>query len=81
MLEGATFWWNSALERPVVLNFARICFVLKDLYFCSNQKPLRMKKVIVFLILAGLISACSQYTCPTYGKKEAPAKKVSEQKI
>jgi hypothetical protein len=40
-----------------------------------------MKKVIVFLILAGLISACRQYTCPTYGKKEVPAKKVSEQNI
>ncbi len=40
-----------------------------------------MKKIIVFLILAGLISACSQYTCPTYGKKEAPVKKVSVQKI
>ncbi|HEU5290344.1 MAG TPA: hypothetical protein VFU05_06860 [Cyclobacteriaceae bacterium] len=40
-----------------------------------------MKKIIVFLILAGLISACSQYTCPTYSKKEAPAKKTSVQKI
>lgn len=40
-----------------------------------------MKKVIVFLILAGLISACSQYTCPTYGKKAAPAKKTSVQKV
>lgn len=40
-----------------------------------------MKKVIVFLILAGFISACSQYTCPTYGKKEAPAKKTAVQKV
>ncbi len=41
-----------------------------------------MKKLIIFLLLAGFISACSQYTCPTYGKVEEPSKKaVSEQKI
>lgn len=41
-----------------------------------------MKKLIIFLLLAGLVSACSQYTCPTYSKAEEPAKKsVSEQKI
>jgi len=36
-----------------------------------------MKKVLVFLILAGLISACSQYTCPTYSKNQVPATKSS----
>jgi len=36
-----------------------------------------MKKVIVFLILAGLISACSQYTCPTYSKNQVPATKAA----
>jgi peroxiredoxin len=40
-----------------------------------------MKKVVVFLILAGFVSACSQYTCPTYSKKEVPAKKVAEKRI
>jgi hypothetical protein len=39
-----------------------------------------MKKLIVFLVLAGIISACSQYTCPTYSKNQVPAKKV-ENKI
>ncbi len=39
-----------------------------------------MKKVVVFLILAGFVSACSQYTCPTYSKK-APAKKATENRI
>jgi peroxiredoxin len=40
-----------------------------------------MKKVVIFLILAGFVSACSQYTCPTYSKKEAPAKKATEKRI
>jgi PBP1b-binding outer membrane lipoprotein LpoB len=42
-----------------------------------------MKKVIAFVALAAFISACSQYTCPTYSKKEAPKKPAaqSEQKI
>jgi len=39
-----------------------------------------MKKVLVFIALAAFVSACSQYTCPTYSKKEAP-KQVVEQKI
>jgi peroxiredoxin len=29
-----------------------------------------MKKLIIFLLLAGFISACSQYTCPTYAKDD-----------
>ncbi len=40
-----------------------------------------MKKVIVFLILAGFVSACSQYTCPTYGKKMTPVKQAPLRKI
>ena len=41
-----------------------------------------MKKLIIFLLLAGFISACSQYTCPTYSKAKEPVKKsVAEQKI
>jgi len=31
-----------------------------------------MKKIVLFALLAAFISACSQYTCPTYTKKEAP---------
>lgn len=56
-------------------------FCTERLIFLFKLKPLRMKKVIVFLILAGFVSACSQYTCPTYGKKEAPAKKATVQKV
>ncbi len=33
-----------------------------------------MKKVLAFVALAAFLSACSQYTCPTYAKKAAPAK-------
>lgn len=40
-----------------------------------------MKKLIIFLLLAGFISACSQYTCPTYSKKDTPAKGSTEKKI
>jgi hypothetical protein len=29
-----------------------------------------MKKVFAFAALLGLLTACSQYTCPTYSKKE-----------
>lgn len=40
-----------------------------------------MKKSLVVLILASiLISACSQYTCPTYTKKDA-RKDASQTKI
>lgn len=39
-----------------------------------------MKKLIIFLLLAGFISACSQYTCPTYSKAGEPAKKTASEK-
>ena len=29
-----------------------------------------MKKVLAFVTLLAFVSACSQYTCPTYSKKE-----------
>lgn len=29
-----------------------------------------MRKILAFAVLVGLLSACSQYTCPTYAKKE-----------
>jgi PBP1b-binding outer membrane lipoprotein LpoB len=40
-----------------------------------------MKKIVALVVLAALVSACSQYTCPTYSKKEAPKKSVSTQRI
>jgi peroxiredoxin len=41
-----------------------------------------MKKIVVFVLLAAFLSACSQYTCPTYTKKEAPKQaKDSSQRI
>jgi peroxiredoxin len=39
-----------------------------------------MKKVLAFIVLAAFVSACSQYTCPTYSKKEVK-KSVVENKI
>jgi hypothetical protein len=37
-----------------------------------------MKKVLAFVVLAAMFTACSQYTCPTYAKKEVKqeAKKI-----
>jgi hypothetical protein len=29
-----------------------------------------MKKTLAFIALFGMLTACSQYTCPTYAKKE-----------
>ncbi|MEO7992120.1 MAG: hypothetical protein ABI663_21385 [Chryseolinea sp.] len=40
-----------------------------------------MKKIVAFVILAAFVSSCSQYTCPTYSKKEAPKKNTTDQKI
>jgi PBP1b-binding outer membrane lipoprotein LpoB len=40
-----------------------------------------MKKIVVLIVLAAFLGACSQYTCPTYSKKEAPKKAVAETKI
>jgi PBP1b-binding outer membrane lipoprotein LpoB len=39
-----------------------------------------MKKLLALVILAAFISSCSQYTCPTYSKKEVK-KTVTENKI
>jgi PBP1b-binding outer membrane lipoprotein LpoB len=39
-----------------------------------------MKKVLALIVLAAFVSACSQYTCPTYSKKEVK-KTVTENKI
>jgi len=33
-------------------------------------KSIAMKKVLAFIAVVVFLSACSQYTCPTYSKKE-----------
>ena len=38
-----------------------------------------MKKVLAFVALVVFLSSCSQYTCPTYSKKEV--KKPVENRI
>jgi len=58
------------------------CFVVKRIIFLFTRKPINsMKKIFVLIILAGMIAACSQYTCPTYSKKEAPKKAASAKRI
>lgn len=50
-------------------------FFRKNSIFVQINTHFEMKKVVIFLLLAGFVSACSQYTCPTYSKKEVPAKR------
>jgi PBP1b-binding outer membrane lipoprotein LpoB len=40
-----------------------------------------MKKIVLVVVIAGFLAACSQYTCPTYSKKEAPKKSTAEKRI
>jgi hypothetical protein len=42
------------------------------------SKTIVMKKMLAFVALVGMLASCSQYTCPTYAKKEV--KKQTEQK-
>lgn len=39
-----------------------------------------MKKIVIIVLFGAFLASCSQYTCPTYTKKE-PVKKNAEQKI
>jgi PBP1b-binding outer membrane lipoprotein LpoB len=40
-----------------------------------------MKKIVLLVVFAAFLTSCSQYTCPTYSKKEAPKKAVVSQRI
>jgi PBP1b-binding outer membrane lipoprotein LpoB len=40
-----------------------------------------MKKIVFLVVFAAFLTACSQYTCPTYSKKEAPKNTSSEKRI
>jgi PBP1b-binding outer membrane lipoprotein LpoB len=40
-----------------------------------------MKKIVLLVAFAAFLTSCSQYTCPTYSKKEAPKKATTQQKI
>jgi len=40
----------------------------------------KMKRILAFVALVAFLSACSQYTCPTYSKKEVK-KSVPENRI
>jgi hypothetical protein len=47
-----------------------VCKIDEDSYFCYFETPTDMKKVLAFIALVAFLSACTQYTCPTYSKKE-----------
>ena len=40
-----------------------------------------MKKVVAFIALVAMISSCSQYSCPTYAKKDVKEVKQASKKI
>jgi hypothetical protein len=40
-----------------------------------------MKKIVLLVAFAAFLGACSQYTCPTYSKKEAPKKAEAARRI
>jgi hypothetical protein len=60
-------------SRPFVFLRKNYIFVL--------IKASVMKKIVAIVLLAAFVSACSQYTCPTYTKKEAPKCENSKQRI
>ena len=43
---------------------------LKRLIILILAKTMKMKRILAFVALIAFLSACSQYTCPTYSKKE-----------
>jgi peroxiredoxin len=55
-------------------------FEKKRLIILSATKATFMKKILALIVLAAFVSACSQYTCPTYSKKDVK-KTVVEKKI
>jgi hypothetical protein len=59
---------------------AKFVFSIKNYIFVITKANL-MKKLVVLVIVAGFLASCSQYTCPTYSKKEAPKKNASVKKI
>jgi hypothetical protein len=44
-------------------------------YFCYEQTQPMKKVLALIVVLAIVLTSCSEYTCPTYAKKPEPAKK------
>jgi hypothetical protein len=53
---------------------------LKRLIILILSKTSKMKRILAFVALIAFLSACSQYTCPTYSKKEVK-KSTAENRI
>jgi hypothetical protein len=51
------------------------------LLFLLKPKATAMRKILVFAVLAVVVSACSQYTCPTYSKSQPVEKPVAEKRV
>jgi hypothetical protein len=54
---------NSKFKGQNLEGFERL------ITLCST-KSIAMKKILAFVALVCFLTACSQYTCPTYSKKE-----------
>jgi hypothetical protein len=65
---------------PIANAAVGFVFLSKN-YIFVRTKLNSMKKLVALIVVAGFLTACSQYTCPTYSKKEAPKKSASERRI
>ncbi len=57
-----------------LLSAVSLFFEERDIFLFKLNYHFTMKKLLAFVVLAGFLTACCQYTCPTYTKKEAPKK-------
>jgi hypothetical protein len=57
-----------------LLSTVNLFFEERDIFLFKLNYHFKMKKLLAFVVLAGFLTGCSQYTCPTYTKKEAPKK-------
>src|SRR5688572_1127685 len=67
-------------KRPLKHVFSQFVFYRKNYIFVITKLVNSMKKIIAIIVLAGFLGSCSQYTCPTYNKKEAPKSATNEKR-
>jgi hypothetical protein len=54
----------------VTKTYVRFVWETGILKFVLHHNPTCMKRVLAVIALLGFLASCSQYTCPTYSKKE-----------
>jgi hypothetical protein len=79
MLEGAICWLDSKIYLQTAFLSILGLFRIKRLILLKLSKTFIMKRILAFLLLVSFLSACTQYTCPTYSNKEV--KKTTANRI